>query len=307
MHNGPNTRNIKYNAKKFPGTDISYTQRAANAEQAEGVYFNQPVLPYPFSFPATADEKKEVKTIANDMLKAIEATGVGLTHNQMLPREDVTNAYAIFVINGKNFGTEESKAYINPIIVGFDPKQVDFFHGCLSAIDVDRARVATYETILIAFFSEELELTVEKLTGFEAIVAQHEFNHLSTSTTYVDAVNYALTGDQYKQAEGVYIDQNVLKESGQGSQILDHKEGAPSLISTEILVRCKQFLNYSKQYRDAVDAYLLENRGDVLLYENLNSTLPDKTEQTYYPRNCYPNVENLKNNQSSGSSSILGV
>jgi hypothetical protein len=122
------------------------------------------------------------------------------------------------------------------------------------------------------------------------VVAQHEFNHLSTSATYVDAVNYAINGNRYMQADGTYLDEDAAKELSKDGLILEHQKGIPGLTASETLARCKKFLESNQQYKGAVDAYLRENSEDRWLYENLNSISLDQVGPTYYRADCYPNV-----------------
>lgn len=255
----------EYNLKQ------EFEQRATNELQQQIYYFNQPVI----KFPITDENKLLAQKITQNMFTAMEGCGIGLAHNQLPKEEKATNPYAIFVIKLESQNVP-AETFVNPIIVGLSQEKVALYHGCLSAIGTNRAKVTTHKEILLAFYSgEDLKLRVAKYTDWAAIICQHEFNHLATRGTYVDTVNNYVNKDRFKHAEKFFLTQQEIAKLKEEGIILENiGEDVPCLIPDEVLSRCKKALQLDKSYMQAVNDYLEANPQDKHLYDNLMA-MPD--------------------------------
>ena len=66
---------------------------------------------------------------------------------------------------------------INPVITAIGEEQIDSWEGCLSIPNI-RGRLPRYTTVLLEAYDQEGVFYSKELSGFEAIVAQHELDHL---------------------------------------------------------------------------------------------------------------------------------
>ena len=129
-------------------------------------------------------EKKKIKSksvmnIINDLVKVMRMfNGAGLAANQIFYN------LRICVIEIKN-NTRYShlpniplKILINPKIIVLNKKKTfESFEGCLSVPNL-RGKVKRYEEIRLDFYNEKAQYKSEIIKGFEAIVYQHEIDHL---------------------------------------------------------------------------------------------------------------------------------
>ncbi|WP_375326993.1 peptide deformylase [Candidatus Tisiphia endosymbiont of Nemotelus uliginosus] len=264
---------IESKTEVFPGIKnpaACFEQRATNGSEQNTYYFNQPVI----KFRITDTNKTKAKDITDKMFKAMEGCGVGLAHNQLKREGEAVNPYAIFVI--KHESEDQAlhappEAFVNPVIVGYTLEKKVFPHGCLSAIGAKRARVETYEKVLIAFYSvPDLQLQVKKYAGFAAIICQHEFNHLATRGTYIDTVNQYVNGDRFKEAENFYLsEQDLTQDKNKGIKEANIGENLPCLTTQDVLSRCKKALKDEALIQEVVTRYLQQHPEDKPLYDNL--------------------------------------
>ena len=129
-------------------------------------------------------EKKKIKSkavmnIINELVKVMRMfNGAGLAANQIFYN------LRICVIEIKN-NTRYShlpniplKILINPKIIVLNKKKTfESFEGCLSVPNL-RGKVKRYEEIRLDFYNEKAQYKSEIIKGFEAIVYQHEIDHL---------------------------------------------------------------------------------------------------------------------------------
>jgi peptide deformylase len=121
----------------------------------------------------------EVRQLAADMLETMYAApGRGLAAPQ------VGVALRLFVMDaGWKTGERLPRIVINPEIVTESQTRVTGPEGCLSipgvTADVERA-----ETVTLRWTTPDGAVHEEDLTGFEAICAQHEFDHLNGIVTF---------------------------------------------------------------------------------------------------------------------------
>ena len=120
-----------------------------------------------------------IRQLAADMLETMYAApGRGLAAPQ------VGVALRIFVMDaGWKDGERSPRIVINPEIVTVSASRATGPEGCLSipgvTADVERA-----ENVTLRWTSLDGASHQEELTGFEAICAQHEFDHLNGVVTF---------------------------------------------------------------------------------------------------------------------------
>lgn len=74
---------------------------------------------------------------------------------------------------------EPFEFYINPEIIYYSQNKSLGWEGCLS-IPEERGQVYRADTITIRYLNEEQEKVVnENITGFTAVIFQHEIDHLN--------------------------------------------------------------------------------------------------------------------------------
>lgn len=124
--------------------------------------------------------------IAHMYTVMLDKAGVGIAANQLGKR------LQIFIIEAKAsnprykvLGPVQKQVFINPSITKVSTVRRNFWHGCLSAHGKPRGNVATYDWIEYKCQNEKGELQIGRLTGFAAVIFQHEFRHLLNGT-YLD-------------------------------------------------------------------------------------------------------------------------
>ena len=70
------------------------------------------------------------------------------------------------------------KVFINPVITDASKKVHCFWHGCLSALDGQFGKVATWQEVTVSALDQQGKSFTETLTGTNAVIFQHEFRHL---------------------------------------------------------------------------------------------------------------------------------
>lgn len=85
--------------------------------------------------------------------------------------------------------------YINPLITKMSPERVCLYHACLSCVGADRGLVATYKSIDVEYYNEKAEKISRHLDGWEALIFQHEYNHL-LGRTYLNVATEYITTEQ---------------------------------------------------------------------------------------------------------------
>lgn len=120
-----------------------------------------------------------IRTLAEDMLETMyDAPGRGLA----APQVGVPLRMFVMDCSWKD-GSAAPKVIIDPEIVTFSDRRATGPEGCLSIPDVT-ADVERATDIVLRWTDLEGISHEEALTGFEAICAQHEFDHLNGIVTF---------------------------------------------------------------------------------------------------------------------------
>ncbi|MBT8414805.1 MAG: peptide deformylase [Boseongicola sp.] len=126
-----------------------------------------------------ADIDDEVRTLCDDLLETMyDAPGRGLAAPQIgvLAR--------VFVMDTKwKEGARDPRVFINPKITQPSKARQTGPEGCLSIPDVT-ADIERAEAITLSWTALDGSTHVERLAGFDAICAQHEFDHLEGIVTF---------------------------------------------------------------------------------------------------------------------------
>jgi peptide deformylase len=121
--------------------------------------------------PASVDDA--TLALARDMLQTMyQAQGRGLAAPQ------VGVQARLFVMDATwKMGEPASETFINPEILWRAPEMVPGPEGCLS-IPGPITQIARHPAIILRWTTTEGAIAAAKLTGFRAICAQHEIDHL---------------------------------------------------------------------------------------------------------------------------------
>ena len=112
-------------------------------------------------------------TLARDMLETMyEAQGRGLA----APQVGVLTRVFVMDATWKS-GAATPETFINPEIVWRSADMIDSPEGCLSIPGV-LAEVRRANEIILRWVMPDGAIAAQKLTGFRAICAQHEMDHL---------------------------------------------------------------------------------------------------------------------------------
>lgn len=129
------------------------------------------------------DSKNTIlKTFINRLYATVRdsmSLGVGIAAPQV---GILKNIIWIQRFDKKNFPFE---VYLNPEIIEYSDKKQTCLEGCLS---IPKRRDTTYtrsETIVIAYDQFNKKRVKEKVSGFTAVIFQHEIDHLN-GILYVD-------------------------------------------------------------------------------------------------------------------------
>lgn len=117
-------------------------------------------------------KSNKIQTLIDDMIQTMKkAGGVGLAAPQ------VNQSIRLFVMKPKSF--KKAEAIINPTIEYIEEAgKKNSNEGCLS-IPGKTFSVHRYKKINMAYYNRQGEYVTERATGFRAIVAQHEYDHLN--------------------------------------------------------------------------------------------------------------------------------
>lgn len=151
---------------------FSFCSSALGAHQLEIILFGHPTL----TTRAVEVEASEIKTpqfqlfLKNLIFTLKKSGGVGLAAPQ------VNNSSRIFAIK---------RNLLAPLTIAINPEityleefgQQRSTEGCLS-IPGTRITVNRYKRVLLRFLNQQAQLEERILSGFEAIIAQHEYDHL---------------------------------------------------------------------------------------------------------------------------------
>jgi peptide deformylase len=129
------------------------------------------------------------------MRTKMQAAGIGLAANQ------VNHNLQLFMIEfledspaskryANRFKAIPFQVFINPKITAHSTETVSFWHGCLSALDSPRGKVATWAWIEYEAFNEHGEFKKGRLTDLAAVIFQHEFRHLLGSCYVEYAIEF---------------------------------------------------------------------------------------------------------------------
>lgn len=124
---------------------------------------------------------KEIKKLIRDMFDSmLENDGVGLAAPQ------IGVGKRIFVVQREREGQEkpDKRVFINPVLEVLDGPVDGFWEGCLS-IPGMRGYVERSRKIRLKWIDENEEKHDEIIEGYDAIIYQHEFDHLD-GILYVD-------------------------------------------------------------------------------------------------------------------------
>ena len=119
---------------------------------------------------------EEGEEIGAELLKELteSKSGIGLAANQI----GVLKQIVVVNIQDKEKAIEKTYALFNPVIKNYSKKKVIIEEGCLS-LPQQFADIERPESITICYTNEKNKIVEEKKDGQEAIIIQHEIDHLS--------------------------------------------------------------------------------------------------------------------------------
>ncbi len=145
----------------------------AHAKELEIIKLGHPTLRLTAKEITQAEiESPEFQTLIDDMVMTMKkAGGVGLAAPQ------VNQSLRMFVM--KSGFSVPLTIVINPKIEYFDSfgKKVGV-EGCLS-IPGKSLKISRFKKIHLSYFDRHGEYISEEVTGFKAVIAQHEYDHLN--------------------------------------------------------------------------------------------------------------------------------
>ena len=161
--------------------------------------------------PVEAIKKKKIKEIINKMIKIMhEHNGAGLAANQVFEKYRICIIEIINNSRYKHIPEIPLKILINPKITYLNKKKLfSSYEGCLSVPNI-RGRVLRSYDIEIEYYNQYAELISEKIFGYEAIVYQHEIDHLE-GILFTDRVNDKQSLVTYENYLNFY-EENYKKE-----------------------------------------------------------------------------------------------
>jgi len=126
--------------------------------------------------------------------------GVGIAANQ------VNKNIQIFIIEADRLSlwhdsleTVPFQVFINPKITNVSYSKNNFWHGCLSANNEKLGNVATYDWIEYEAYDSKGDKQRGRLSGFSAVIFQHEMRHLLGGTYLDKAMEFVAVKDFYKK------------------------------------------------------------------------------------------------------------
>lgn len=128
----------------------------------------------------------ELKKLADEMAKAMyEDDGIGLAAPQ------ISQSIRILVVG---VGGGGYKAYVNPEITFFSKDKISHEEGCLSLPKIF-GQVVRPKKIHIKYQNLDGQAQKEKVKGMEAIVLQHEIDHLN-GVLFIDRADNITQGQE---------------------------------------------------------------------------------------------------------------
>lgn len=114
----------------------------------------------------------EFQQFLDDLTETMKkAGGVGIAAPQ------VNVSKRVFIMKSSWF--KDPEAIINPVVEYIESKGTkNSTEGCLS-IPGKQYKVKRYKEINLSYYNRDAEFVSERATGFRAIVAQHEYDHLN--------------------------------------------------------------------------------------------------------------------------------
>ncbi len=128
----------------------------------------------------------------------IAANQLGMSYQFFLIERDPTNSRYQTVDNT----FVPLRYYINPHILKASEEKIALYHGCLSCAGAERGLVATYQTITVEYYDEHAIKQVREISDWEAIIFQHELNHLLGRTYLNVAQDFAAEETLRAQYQG---------------------------------------------------------------------------------------------------------
>jgi len=129
-----------------------------------------------------------LNTIINDMFETMHyANGIGLAAPQ------IGLNINLFLIDLSPLSNEDpslknvKKIFINPKIINENGNSWDYEEGCLSIPEVNSI-VTRKENIEIEYLDQSFSVVKEKVSGVEARVIQHEYDHLN-GVLFIDYIS----------------------------------------------------------------------------------------------------------------------
>ena len=118
------------------------------------------------------------KTI-DKMIKIMKnANGAGLAANQIFEKHRICVLEILNNNRYKYIGNIPLKVIINPVITVLDTKDTfNSYEGCLSVPNL-RGKVKRFNSINVKYYDREANFIDENIKGLQAIVYQHEIDHL---------------------------------------------------------------------------------------------------------------------------------
>ncbi|MEA3448832.1 MAG: peptide deformylase [Bacteroidota bacterium] len=141
---------------------------------------------YLYGHPVLRKKAKEIdpckidpKPLINDMFQTMyNALGVGLAGPQ------IGKSLRLYVIDANPMAEAHpelegfKRAFINPEIIEHSEETTGFEEGCLSIPGIFE-QVKRYKTLTMRYLDENMEEKTENFVGIQAVVVQHEYDHLS--------------------------------------------------------------------------------------------------------------------------------
>lgn len=127
------------------------------------------------------DEQESISKLGKEMLKVMYAAeGVGLA----APQVGVNKRLMVYNPTGDSKKWLEEKIYVNPQIVEFSEAKGEDIEGCLSFPQMN-GEVIRSKWIKVEAMTPRGKKVKKKFTGWEAVIFQHEYDHLD-SVVYID-------------------------------------------------------------------------------------------------------------------------
>ena len=155
------------------------------------------------------NEIKSVNTkkIIEKMIKTMRMhNGAGLAANQIYEPISICIVEVLDNPRYNHLNTIPLKVLINPkVIIKKDTTTFNSYEGCLSVPNL-RGKVKRYNTINVTYYNMDAKKITEDIKGLEAIVYQHEIDHLH-GYLFTDKVEDNSTLVTYENYQKYYEDE----------------------------------------------------------------------------------------------------